>query len=346
MAAELTLAQIARLVDGELKGDAERRIRGPAGFAEAKEDQITFAAGAKYLNNLSATRAGAVLLPRDSPPSERTRIEVDHPQLAFITLIHHWYPVPKPVAGIHSSAVVAETALVGQETCIGPQTVIAENVRLGDRVQIQGQVHIGEGVTVGDDTIIHPQVTLYPGCRIGSRVIIHAGTVIGSDGFGFVPHEGRYHKIPHLGVVQIDDDVEIGANNTIDRATLGRTWIQEGVKTDNLVHIAHNVTVGAHTVLVAQVGVSGSTRIGKHAVLAGQAGVSGHVTIGDRVTIGPQAGIARSVAEGQTVSGSPEMPHATWLRVQRLLPQLPELNKRVRKLEKRLAQLNPSHSDP
>jgi len=336
MTKPLPLAKIAKLVQGELKGDPARMICGPAGFAEAGGDQITFTADAKYLKKISTTRAGAVLVPRNSPQTDQNTIEVDHPYVAFITLVNHWHPPAEHPTGVHASAVVAETATLGNDLFIGPQAIIGANVRLGDRVWIHGQVNIGDGAVIGDDCIIHPQVTIYPRCRIGSRVMIHAGTVIGSDGFGFIPLKGRYHKIPHLGIVQIDDDVEIGANNTIDRATFGRTWIQEGVKTDNLVHISHNVTVGAHTVLVAQVGISGSTSIGKHAVLAGQAGVSGHLTIGDRVTIGPQAGIAQSIADGQIVSGTPEMPHRTWLRVSRMLPRLPQLDKRLRRLEKSL----------
>jgi UDP-3-O-[3-hydroxymyristoyl] glucosamine N-acyltransferase len=200
-------------------------------------------------------------------------------------------------------------------------------------------VVIGDHVVIGSDVEIFPNVSLLTGTRIGNRVAIHAGTVIGSDGFGYTPDDGVYHKIPHLGIVQIDDDVEIGAGNTIDRATYGKTWIQRGVKTDNLVHIAHNVVVGENTLLVAQVGISGSTTIGRQSILAGQVGVSGHLKIGDRVTIGPQSGIAGSIPDGVVVSGSPELPHKQWLRIQRIIPRLPEMKKKLAELEKRLNEL-------
>jgi UDP-3-O-[3-hydroxymyristoyl] glucosamine N-acyltransferase len=200
-------------------------------------------------------------------------------------------------------------------------------------------VVIEADVVLGDDVEIYPNVTIRERCRIGSRVTIHPGTVIGGDGFGFSPDGKRYHKIPHTGIVQIDDDVEIGALNAIDRGTFGRTWIQRGVKTDNLVHVAHNVTVGEDTLLVAQVGIAGSATIGRHAILAGQAGVTGHLTIGDNAVVGPQAGIARSVPEGEVVSGSPEMPHKQWLRVQRILPGLPEIKKQISELEKRISKV-------
>ena len=200
--------------------------------------------------------------------------------------------------------------------------------------------NIGDGVSIGDEVVIHPNVTILNGCRIGNRVTIHPGTVVGSDGYGFVPDSGRYHKIPQLGIVQIDDDVEIGACNTIDRATFGRTWIQRGVKTDNLVHIAHNVIVGEDSLIVAQVGIAGSTKIGHHAIIAGQAGISGHLTIGSHVTVGPMTGVGKSVSDGEVVSsGSPSMPHKTWLRVQRIIPALPEMKKKIAALEKQLTDL-------
>jgi UDP-3-O-[3-hydroxymyristoyl] glucosamine N-acyltransferase len=218
--------------------------------------------------------------------------------------------------------------------------VIGRQVTVGDQVWLHPGVVIGDRVAIGNDVIIHPNVTIQAGTVIGSRVIIHSGTVIGSDGFGFAPDGTVYHKIPHTGIVQIDDDVEIGANNTIDRGTFGQTRIGKGVKTDNLVHVAHNVTVGENTVLVAQVGISGSVTIGKNAVLAGQAGVAGHLTIGDHATVGPQTGVGKSVPDGQIVSaGIPEMPHRLWLRVVRTIPRLPDISKRLRGLEKRFKKI-------
>jgi UDP-3-O-[3-hydroxymyristoyl] glucosamine N-acyltransferase len=196
---------------------------------------------------------------------------------------------------------------------------------------------IGDKVSIGNDCTIYPNATILERCVIADRVIIHSGTVIGSDGFGFAPDGKSYYKIIHTGNVQIDDDVEIGANNTIDRATFGTTRIGRGVKTDNLVHIAHNVVVGENTVLVAQVGISGSVTIGKNVIMAGQAGVAGHLTIGDGATVGPQTGVGKPVPDGQIVSsGIPEMPHRLWLRVQRLIPKLPDLSKRLSKMEKKV----------
>jgi UDP-3-O-[3-hydroxymyristoyl] glucosamine N-acyltransferase len=193
--------------------------------------------------------------------------------------------------------------------------------------------------------VLHPNVSILERCELGNRVIIHAGSVIGSDGFGFAPHEGGYAKIPQTGIVRIDEDVEIGACNTIDRATFGMTWIKRGVKTDNLVHIAHNVVVGEDTVLVAQVGISGSVKIGNRSILAGQVGVSQHVSIGDRTTVGPQSGVAKSVPDDQVVSGSPAMPHRIWLKVSNLVPKLPEMKKKIAELEKRIGRLEQISED-
>jgi UDP-3-O-[3-hydroxymyristoyl] glucosamine N-acyltransferase len=222
---------------------------------------------------------------------------------------------------------------------------IGDDVTLGDRVTVHPGVVIDNRVTVGDDVVLHPNVCILERCEIGDRVIIHAGSVIGSDGFGFAPDEGHYHKIPHIGSVRIDDDVEIGACNTIARATFGKTWIKRGVKTDNLVTIAHNVVVGEDTVLVAQVGIAGSVTIGDHSILAGQAGVAQHVTIGNRVTVGGQAGVAKSVPDDQIVSGTPEMPHRLWLKVSNIIPKLPDMKKKIRELEKRIERLEKVSKD-
>lgn len=229
--------------------------------------------------------------------------------------------------------------MLGDEVTVGSYVSIGDNVTIGDRVQIMHGVYIGDGVTIGDDTIIKPNVTIMERTKIGSRVIIHSGTVIGSDGFGFTQDtaEGNNEKIPHAGFVQIDDDVEIGACNTIDRGTFGRTWIQTGVKTDNLVHIAHNVRIGEQSLIVAQVGIAGSTVIGKRVILAGKAGISGHINIGDGAIVGPCAGILSDVKAGNIVSGIPGMPHKLWLKVSAILPKLPEIRKRITALENSLA---------
>ncbi len=333
---DIKLSRIARWVEGEILGNPDRIIRGAAPFDAAGPEELTCAATPRFLKRIHETRAGAVIVPRGTSPCSKTLVCVENPQAAFAKAVSLIRPPARPAPGISPLAAVGEGFSHGFEVTLFPFVFVGDGVTLGNRVVLHSGVALGNRVVIGDDVTLYPNVTVGEGCRIGSRVIVHAGTVIGSDGFGFAPDGETYQKIPHLGIVQIDDDVEIGANNTIDRATFGKTWIQQGVKTDNLVHVAHNVTVGANTVLVAQVGISGSVTVGKHAILAGQAGIAGHLEIGDNAIIGPQAGVAKSVPEGQTVSGSPEMPHGVWLRVQRTLPSLPELKKKVSDIERRM----------
>ncbi len=321
---------------GEVSGDPDRLISGVSPFEQATAEDITFADRPAFLKQIDDTRAGAVIVPRSFGTPNRNLIQVDNPRLAFADIVGRFLPPRDPGTGIDAKASVAPDFSSGASVYVGPCAVIAKNVRCGHRVQIHAGATIGPEVTLGDDVIIHSNVTIGERCRIGSRVIIHAGTVVGSDGYGFVPDGEAYVKIPQTGIVQIDDDVEIGANNTIDRATFGKTWLKKGVKTDNLVHIAHNVIVGEHSVLVAQVGIAGSTTLGRHAIIAGQAAVAGHLRIGDNVTIGPRAGVAKSIGDGQIVSGAPEMPHRLWLKVSLIIPRLPEIVKRLARLEKRV----------
>lgn len=334
---EMSLAGLNTVVGGEIVGDPEKRIRGVAPFDAAGGHDITFADSPKALKRVGETRAGAVIVPLQfSDMVAANLIKSANPRLAFARILHLWFPKTRSFYGISPHAHIGENVSLGPGVTVGPGAVIQRGAVIGSRAVIHPQVVIGDGVVIGDDVEIHPQAAILDRCVIGSRVVIHAGTVIGSDGFGFVPDGETHFKIPQLGIVQIDDDVEIGACNTIDRATFGKTWIQQGVKTDNHVHIAHNVTVGENTLIVAQVGIAGSTRIGKNVILAGQAGISGHITIGDRVTVGPQAGVTRSVKDGEVVSGTPEMPHRLWLRVSQMIPMLPEFKKRLADLEKRL----------
>jgi UDP-3-O-[3-hydroxymyristoyl] glucosamine N-acyltransferase len=336
---EMTLAQIASQVQGRYQGDGKTCITGVAPFESAEGCDITFAGNRRFLKQLPETRAGAILVPHDFTGADERVIRVKNPQAAFSHVVQIFYPPIPSWRGISPAAHVGQDIQMGKDVAIAPFAVVQNHVTLGDRVTLHPHVVLGDHVVIGSDVEIFPNVTILNGTRIGSRVTVHAGTVIGGDGFGYTPDAGIYHKIPHLGIVQIDDDVEIGANNTIDRATYGRTWIQKGVKTDNLVHIAHNVSVGENTLLVAQVGISGSTTIGRQSILAGQVGVSGHLKIGDGVTIGPQSGIAGSVPDGVIVSGSPEMPHKQWLRVQRIIPRLPEIKKKLGEMEKRLNEI-------
>jgi len=336
---KMILTEIARLVDGELAGNENKLISGAAAFDEADDHEITYASRPAFLKRIGKSRAGAVIVPRHFRTEGKNLLGVDNPQVAFAKIIARFFPIRDSGVGIDSKASVGRDFSSGKALYVGACAVIGDKVRCGHQVKIHEGAVIGPEVIIGDEVVIYPNVTIGERCRIGNRVIIHPGTVIGSDGFGFALDGGKYIKIPHTGIVQIDDDVEIGANNTIDRGTFGKTWLKKGVKTDNLVQIAHNVTVGEHSVLVAQVGISGSTTLGRHAILAGQAGLSGHLRIGDNVTIGPQAGVAKSIESGQTVSGSPELPHRLWLKVSRIIPRLPDLLKRLSKIEKRLKTL-------
>ncbi len=337
---KISLSELAALVQGNIIGNAEEVIHGVAPFELAGEGQITVAGNAKFLKKLGNCAAAAVIVPLDFQTDSHNLVQVDNPMVAFAKIMQYFHPPIQPATGIDPGATVGEDFKRGQNVTVGPKVVIGRQVTVGDRVWIQPGVVVGDEVVIGDDVIIYPNVTIQARCIVGSRVIINAGTVIGSDGFGFAPDGKCYHKIPHIGIVQIDDDVEIGANNTIDRGTFGKTYIGRGVKTDNLVHIAHNVSVGENTVLVAQVGISGSVTIGKNAILAGQAGVAGHLTIGDGATVGPKTGVGKSVPDGQIVSaGIAEMPHRLWLRVQRMIPKLPEFGKRLAALEKKLKRL-------
>jgi UDP-3-O-[3-hydroxymyristoyl] glucosamine N-acyltransferase len=336
----ITLGQIAEWVTGELAGDPDCTITGAGPLDSAEEGQISFAEKGLELKRITATKAAAVIVPRDFTRPDMNLIQVDNPRLAFTTVLDRLYPQTRPDAGVHPSAVIGKRCTIGKDAAIAAHVVLGDDVTVGDRAILDSNVVIGDQVSIGEDTRIYPNVFVGERCCIGRRVIIHAGTVIGSDGFGFVFDQGRYHKMPQVGIVQIDDDVEIGANNTIDRATMGKTWLKSGIKTDNLVHIAHNVTIGEHSVIVGQVGIAGSTTIGRYAIFAGQAGIAGHLTIGDQVTVGPQCGVHKSVDSKQVVSGTTlAMPHRTWLRLQKVLPDLPDLYKRFKLMEERLSQL-------
>ncbi len=338
---EISLADIAQKAGGELRGDSQKLISNAAPFDKATSEDITYAGSGKFIKKLNLTKAGAVFIPKNSLPEDALTVSqnliiVEHPQVAFARILNVFHPPSKPAPGISQKSAIGENFTNGKDVSIGHFAVIGNDVKIGSRVCLHPHVVIEDHVVIGDDTVIFPHVTIHSYSEIGARVIIQSGAVIGSDGFGYASDGNQYIKIRHTGIVQIDDDVEIGACNTIDRATFGKTWIQQGVKMDNLVHIAHNVTVGANTVFAAQVGVSGSTTIGHNVILAGQVGVSEHLTIGDGAILGPQAGIAQSVGKGQVVSGSPEMPHRLWLKVQRIIPRLPRLRNKLSASEKKV----------
>ena len=336
---EMLLKQIAENINGQLRGDGEKVIRGIAPFDTAGRDQITFAEAPKNIKKIHESSAGAVIVPVDVTDTPGNLVLVENPKVGFAKTLALFHPPEPMFEGISSQAVIGDRFQCGRDAAIAPLACIGKDVTVGDRVICHPGVVIEDGVIIGDDVLIYPNVTIRENCRLGSRVILHAGAVVGSDGFGFAPDEGSYFKIPQVGFVQIDDDVEIGANSTIDRATLGKTWIQRGVKIDNLVHIGHNVTVGEDSVLVGGVLVGGSTTVGSQVIIAGGAAIADHVTIADGAIIGPMSGVGKPVAAGDVVSGAPHMPHRTWLRVHRVFPELPAIKKKILQLEKQLQPL-------
>ncbi len=336
---KISLSALAELLGGTVAGSGEFEISGAAGIADAGPDQITFIGGDEFLKELSSSKAGAVLAPLDSPGLDKPTLLVKNPKLAFARVLELFYVKPYAGTGISDKASIAPTAVIGRECSIHAFAVIGEGAVVGDRVTIQSGCFVGEGSTVGDDTVIHANACIGAHSSVGRRVIIHAGTVLGSDGFGFVTEGGKHHKIPQVGVVVIEDDVEIGANCTIDRATLGKTVIKKGTKIDNLVHIAHNVTIGEHCLLAGQTGIAGSSSLGNYVVLGGQAGVADHVSVGDRVMAGGGSAITHDVDPGQVIAGYNAMPLRDWLRVQVILPRLPELKKLLAQLEKQVKEL-------
>jgi UDP-3-O-[3-hydroxymyristoyl] glucosamine N-acyltransferase len=334
-----TLRELAEIVGGTVEGDETLVITGVAGLREAQPGQLTFVAQPKYLRALKTARASAVLLDR-AMPADRPALRVDHPRRALATLLALFHPRPRPQPGVMAPVSLGARVQLGREVTVFPFVTLADDVTIGDRVVLYPGVFVGAGSSIGDDTVVYANVSIYDGVRIGRRVIIHAGAVLGSDGFGYVPGpDARHHKIPHVGGVRVEDDVEIGANVCIDRATLGETVIRRGTKIDNLVHIAHNVEVGEDNLLLAQVGISGSCRLGHRVTLAGQVGVIDHVDIGDQATVIAQSGIAQDVEAGAVMAGTVAMPHAVWRRVQAVMPRLPGLWRTVAALERRLAAL-------
>jgi UDP-3-O-[3-hydroxymyristoyl] glucosamine N-acyltransferase len=334
-----TLSELAAIVGGSVEGSPALVITGVASLQEAQPGEITLVAHRKYLHLLESVKASAIILDR-TMPADRPAIRVDQPYRAFAALLAYFYPRPRPHAGIRAPVAIGERVRLGHEVTLLPFVTLSEDVTIGDRVVLYPGVFVGPGSSIGDDSVLYANVTIYDRVIIGRQVIIHAGAVIGADGFGYVPGpDGQHHKIPQVGGVRIEDDVEIGASVCIDRATLGETLIRRGTKIDNLVHIAHNVEVGEHNLLLAQVGISGSCRLGAHVTLAGQVGVSDHVRIGDHATVIAQAGIAKDVEPRTIMAGSVAMLHPVWRRVQAATPRLPELLRTVAALERRIAAL-------
>ena len=330
------IEELARLVGGEVRGHCREPLTGVSGIKEAQKGQITFLTNPKYSRDLETTQASAVIVGLQIPETDKPLIITAKPYLAFARIAQFFAPKPSHPQGFNPMAYRGEGCRIADQVSIYPFVYLGNDVEIEKGVIIYPGVFLGDSVRIGQDSIIYPNVSILSGTTLGQRVIIHSGTVIGSDGYGFAQDGPKHVKIPQTGMVQIDDDCEIGANNTIDRATLGKTWIQSGVKTDNLVHIAHNVVVGENSLLIAQVGISGSATIGKGVILAGQVGVAGHITIGDHVIVGGKSGVAKSIPPGEIISGNPTMPHQTYLRTRTLIQKLPDMTVKIRSLEERI----------
>lgn len=333
---QVKVSEIATLVGGTMEGGTDPEITGAAPLDRAEAGELSFLANPRYLPYFRDSRAGAVLLTAadaGEPGYAGARIIVRDVHLALATLLPRLYPEIRPEPGIHPTAVVDDSAVLGAEVSIGPYVVIGRGVHLNGAVQIGAHCVIGDGCALDDGVILHPHVTLYPGVRIGARTIVHSGVRLGVDGFGYVFAEGMHRKVPQVGSCLIGADVEIGANTTIDRGSIGDTEICDNVKIDNMVHIGHNVRVGEKSVIVAQVGIAGSTTLGAGVTLGGQVGVGGHLTIGAGATVGGQAGVFGDLPGGEVYSGYPARPHKDSLRAQAGVSRLPRIIGRIKALE-------------
>lgn len=337
---EFNAGQLAALVGGTVEGDANVAIRTYAKIEEAKEGSITFLANPKYTHYIYNTEASAVLVRKDFQPEQEiktTLIRVDDPYATLAKLLNMAEEMLNPrKSGIEQPSYVSEGVTLPEGIYVGAFAYIGKNVKIGKNVQIYPQAYVGDNVEIGDNTTLYAGCKVYHGCKIGNNCILHAGSVVGSDGFGFAPNGDSYTKISQIGNVIIDDDVEIGANTTIDRATMGSTHIKRGVKLDNLVQIAHNVEVGECTVMAAQVGIAGSTKIGKFNQFGGQVGVAGHITIGDNNALGAQSGVPNSVGSNARLLGAPAISALEFARQQVYFKRLPEMANDIKKLKKDL----------
>jgi UDP-3-O-[3-hydroxymyristoyl] glucosamine N-acyltransferase len=335
-----SLSELAAELNGTVVGDPSVVIGGVAGIREAMPGDITFLANSRYDAYLRDTRASAVICSREARDTTVPLLVVENPYLAFQQAVRIFRPDRhRPATGVHPTAVVDPAASIGESVSIGPYCVIQAGARIGDRAVLMSGCVIGHGTEIGDDTCLYARVVVREECVLGARCIVHPGVVIGADGFGFAFDAGRFHKVPQVGNVIIGDDVEIGANTTIDRATTHSTRIGDGTKIDNLVQIGHNVVIGRHCIIVAQVGISGSTELEDYVTLGGQAGLVGHIKIGKGAMVGAQSGVSKSVPAETVVTGYPATQHTLWKRLQAFIHKLPDLTQRTRDLEERVAGL-------
>jgi UDP-3-O-[3-hydroxymyristoyl] glucosamine N-acyltransferase len=334
-----TLKELAALINGKVVGDENIIISGISGIKEAKPGDITFLANPRYMPLIETTEASAIITSTEIKSSHKTLVHTDNPSFAFAKLVSLIAPEELRPKGIHPSVVMGKDVKLGENVAIGAYTVIEDKVSIGDNTIIYPACFIGHHSSIGGDTLIYSHVSIRERITIGKRVIIHSGTVIGSDGFGFATVKDLHHKIPQIGTVEVGDDVEIGANVTIDRARFDKTIIGKGTKVDNLVQIAHNVVIGENSIIVAQVGISGSTTLGEGVILAGQVGIVGHVNIGDGAVVAAQSGVSKSVPAHTQVWGYPAKPFALAKRVNACVNRLPQLYKTIEQLKKKIEEL-------
>jgi UDP-3-O-[3-hydroxymyristoyl] glucosamine N-acyltransferase len=335
-----TLAELATLVEGKVLGDAAVRIMRVAPIDAAQQGDITFVTNPKYVKALESTAASAVIVsPALASRCHKSGISVANPYLAFAKILTFLSVETPPVKGVMAGAHVSQTAIVGDDVTIYPGCYIGDHVKIGRGTTLYAGVSLYDQVELGEDCLIHAGSVVREQCRIGNRVILQPNTVIGSDGFGFAPDGTQYYKIPQIGIVVLEDDVEIGASSTVDRAALGETRISRGTKIDNLVQIGHNVEIGEDCIIVSQTGIAGSTIVGKHCTFGGQSATAGHIKIGDNLTVGSRGGITNSIKGNQIVSGVPAMPHRDWLKASMSFQKLPEMRRELSRLKNVVEQL-------
>ena len=339
---EFSAKQIAQFVQGVIEGDENATVNTFAKIEDGKPGAISFLSNPKYTHYIYDTESSIVLVDKSvelEKPTKATLVRVNNAYECVAKLLQLYESMKPKKTGIDSLAFVSPSAKIGENVYIGAFAYIGDNVVIGDGCQIYPNVVICENAKVGNDCLFYPNVTIYHDCHVGNRVTLHAGSVVGSDGFGFAPSENGYDKIPQIGIVTIEDDVEIGANTCIDRSTMGSTFVRKGVKLDNLVQIAHNTDIGANTVMSAQVGIAGSTKVGQWCMFGGQVGIAGHITIGNKVFLGAQSGVPSSLKDNQTLIGTPPMEKLPYFKSQAIFQKLPDLYKQIQKLQKEVDEL-------
>lgn len=342
---EFSAKQIAQFVQGVIEGDENATVNTFAKIEDGKPGAISFLSNPKYTHYIYDTESSIVLVDKSvelEKPTKATLVRVDNAYECVAKLLQLYESMKPKKTGVDSLAFVSPSAKIGENVYIGAFAYVGDNVVIGDGCQIYPNVVICENAKVGNDCLFYPNVTIYHDCHVGNRVTLHAGSVVGSDGFGFAPSENGYDKIPQIGIVTIEDDVEIGANTCIDRSTMGSTYVRKGVKLDNLVQIAHNTDIGANTVMSAQVGVAGSTKVGQWCMFGGQVGIAGHITIGNKVFLGAQSGVPSSLKDDQTLIGTPPMEKLPYFKSQAIFQRLPDLYKQIQKLQKEVDELKKS----